>query len=756
MHSKPGRELVIVSNRLPVRLVGDAAESQFEPSDGGLVSALSGLQEVGAWVGWPGAVVADEHQAHVAESLLGQGFHPVFLDQQDVEGHYDAICNETLWPLFHYFVGRMSVHAEAWERHVAVNRRFADTVCRIAGPEARVWVHDFHLMLVPAMLREARPDLTIGFFLHIPFPSSEIYRALPAREAILNGLLSADYVAFQSGDDRRHFRSACLRVLGLESGNESLEIDNRRVGLGVEPIGIDVDGFRATAADAETASALAEIEHRYEGRTLVLGVERLDYTKGIEQKLRAFERFLERNPERVSTTTLLQVVVPSRLDSEQYRAERDEIQNLVATINGRFGEPGLTSVEYLHRSIPRPELVALYRRADALLVNSLRDGMNLVAQEFAFCQAVEGLPRRWNGALLLSELTGAAKVLPGAILVNPWDSDGLAERLADALELDPVERRRRIETMSERVDELDCRRWAARFLANLDASVRLRPGAAPARLQPEEQHALARQLGQARRRTILLDYDGTLREIVAHPRLAAPTPEISTLLRDLAALPRTDVHLISGRDRATLEEWFGGLPIAISAEHGFVSRRPGEAWVELADIDLSWLPEFEQHLRDVALDVPGTFVERKPSSVAWHYRQAEPEYASWRAREMLGSLDQLLGGVAAEVTRGHQVIEVRPLGVNKGAYASRLFEHGLARGHAVLALGDDRTDRDLYAALPNGAIAIHVGRTQPPGLVNHHHLLADPAAARGFLREVADQTTRSSFGASKAPGIAVN
>ena len=359
--------------------------------------------------------------------------------------------------------------------------------------------------------------------------------------------------------------------------------------------------------------------------------------------------------------------MPSRLESPEYQAQRDEIERMVSGINGRYGMPGITPVEYLHRSITRSELVAFYRRADVIMVTSLRDGMNLVAQEFAFCQAAEGLPRRWNGALLLSELAGAAHVLPGAVLVNPWHIGGVTEKLEEALAYDPAERRRRLETMADRVRELDSRRWARRFLDRLDGYARRRRRTPTATLlSADARRGLAERVGRARRRTLLLDYDGTLRELVTHPELAAPTPEILGLLGDLAVLPGTEVHLVSGRDRDSLERWFGDVPVWLCAEHGYVVRAPGESWQQIIDVDLSWLPRFERLLRGVAADVPGTLVERKAASVTWHYRLAEPEYGSWRARELLVAIEQLLPGVAAEILVGHRVIEIRARGDQQG------------------------------------------------------------------------------------------
>ncbi len=734
-------DLVIASNRLPIRLTLEDGELASEPAVGGLATALRGVQGSHGWVGWPGTFVPTEREEEVATALALDDLFPVFLSADEQEDFYRRTCNDAIWPLFHYLPDRFRFTQSAWRRYVEVNERFADTIVEHCAVGARVWVHDFHLMLVPAALRRRRPDLSIGFFLHIPFPSSEIYRILPVREDVLRGLLGADYISFHTGDYVRHFRSSCLRVLGLESEPDVVEFDGRLVGVGVDPIGIDVDSFTETLADPETARAYAELEERYVGQRLVLGVERLDYTKGIPQKLRAFERFLEEDPERAKTTTMLQVLVPSRLEGSEYRAQRDEIELQVAHVNGRFGQPGRTPVEYFHRSISHSELAALYRRADVLAVTPLRDGMNLVAQEFVLCQTAEAdLAGRWQGGLVLSELAGAAHVLSGALLVNPWNDKDIADRLVEALDFDPAERRRRLELMAGRVEELDCRRWAERFLARLERYARLEPERPQVRpLDAAGRELIVRRAARAGRRTLLLDYDGTLRELASHPDLAAPTGEILAVLDALSALPRTEVHIVSGRTRGTLESWLGELSVHLCAEHGYLARAPGGHWRKLFDVDLSWMPRVERLLRSVTADVPGTLVERKTCSVAWHYRQAEPEYGAWRARELLVAVERLLAGAPAETLVGHRVIEVRARGVNKGAYVRELFPNGKRKSHFVLAAGDDRTDLDLYNALPGGSIGVHVGRQRvrardvPP---RDQFAVDSPRVVRDLLREL--------------------
>lgn len=733
--------LVIASNRLPVRITVAKNSFEVQRSVGGLSAALGAMQGDATWIGWPGAVVPPALQKRVSRRLAKDNLYPVFLSADDEEDFYGRVCNDTLWPLFHYFSERLRITPEAWARYVEVNERYAEVILEHCEPDARVWVHDFHLMLVPEMLRQRAPGLSIGFFLHIPFPSSEIYRLLPAREQLLRGVLGADYVSFQVGDYARHFRSSCLRILGVDSEPDWLDLDGRRVGIGVDPIGIDIAGFRDVLADPETERHLADLERQYEGRRLILGVERLDYTKGVPQKLHAFERFLEQDPERAQTTTMIQVVVPSRLESPEYRAQRDEIELLIARINGRFAQPGVTPVEYMHRDISKPGLVALYRRADVMMVTALRDGMNLVAQEFVLCQSEPGLSSRWRGALLLSELAGSAQVLPGALLVNPWNVDGVVEQLVTALELPTRERRRRLETMAKRVESLDSRRWAEGFLTRLGRySRRDRHTRRPPTVDATLEAKIRRKFVRARTRTIVLDYDGTLREFEVHPDLAQPTPEIRKLLRDLAALPATDVHIVSGRRRRNLEQWFGRLPVHLSAEHGYLARAPGSEWRTLVDLDLSWLRPIERLLRRVAADVPGAHVERKSCSVAWHYRQADREYGSWRARELLNDLHQHLAGAPAEILQGHQVVEVRAQGVDKGLYVRSLFPNGKDATHFVLGLGDDRTDHDLLDALPPGSVAGHVGgllpSTRSDGRRDDVHIVG-PGEVRAFLRDLA-------------------
>jgi trehalose 6-phosphate synthase/phosphatase len=380
--------------------------------------------------------------------------------------------------------------------------------------------------------------------------------------------------------------------------------------------------------------------------------------------------------------------------------------------------------------------------------------MNLVAQEFALCQSAAEPPAGRHGTLLLSEFAGAAQVLPGALLVNPWDAGDLAGRLLQALALEEAERSRRIELMADRVAQLDSSNWGAAFLARLERFAAQPKPHFPERLDEARAAQIAQTLADARRRTFLFDYDGTLREIVPHPMLAAPTAELRELLVRLASLPRTDVHVVSGRTRESLDAWLGELPVSLCAEHGAFAREPGGPWRSIVDADLSWLRIAEELLLRTAEEVPGSAVERKSSSVAWHYREAEPEYGQWRAHELLAALSQSLSGLPAEVLAGHRVIEIRARGVNKGAYMRHLESASTdAAGWSILAAGDDLTDDDLFAALPDGSIAIHVGPPRPRGRdgSGHTQLSVDsPAALRRALVALADGLSDSEADAQGA------
>ena len=737
--------LIVVSNRLPVSLrITDGAWSS-KASNGGLASAMAGVKTESdfSWVGWPGCESPESLRDDIESTLAKDDLFPVFLSAAEEASYYTEYCNQILWPLFHYFTDKVTYEIDAWESYCRINRRFADKILEHCVPGDRVWIHDFHLMLVPGMLRAECPDLEIGFFMHIPWPSSEIFQLLPHREELLRGVLGADYVAFHTNGYAQHFRTSCLRVLGLDSDPDGISFENRRIGIGRNPIGIDTDYFRSVAAREATFEYQQKLRRRYQGRRVLLGVERLDYTKGVLLKLKAFERYLEKDPRRAETTTLLQVIVPSRLATPEYRDLKAEIEGYVGRINGRFGGPGHTPVEYIHREVKPEHLVALYQFSDVGIVTPVRDGMNLVAQEFVLCQ------QHGNGILILSEFAGAAQVLGESILVNPWNIERTADAITEALDVHPKEREDRMRPMIARVEKMDCKIWAREFLAEFHETAKKGRALRNRTLMSGDAiTTLVADFARAERRIVLLDYDGTLRELTSTPELAQPTDEILDTVRALTGIPDTDVHIVSGRTGSNLETWFGELPVHLSCEHGSLYRRLGEDWQESHTYDLGWMPKVREMLEEVCREVPGSTLEQKRFSIAWHYRMADDDYGLWRSRELMASLEQRVPGLGLEVISGNKVIEVRSAGVNKGNYVRQVLEDA-GPDTFILALGDDRTDIDMYRALPSHAVSVHVGGS----VDDARFTIESPEKVRALLRDLVHAVDRDCVPAAELIGL---
>jgi trehalose 6-phosphate synthase len=463
---RDGYDFVIVANRLPVdRITEPDGSSHWRRSPGGLVTALEPVMHKtdGAWVGWSGTAGDPiEPFDEAGMRLVGVG-----LSEDEVRDHYEGFSNATLWPLYHDVIAPPHFHRAWWDAYVRVNRRFAEAAAAQAGDRAVVWVQDYQLQLVPGMLRERRPDLRIGFFNHIPFPGYEIFAQLPWRRQIVEGLLGADLIGFQRSSDATNFLRACRRAAGLTTRGRTARLPgeggDRVVRVGTFPISIDSAGFEQIARRPEVRDRAREIREALGNpRILLLGVDRLDYTKGISHRLKAYGEILSEGRLHSPEAKLVLVASPSRERVEQYRALRDEVEVTVGRINGEFGEVGSAPVHYLHQSYPPEEMAALFLAADVMLVTSLRDGMNLVAKEYVACRYDE------TGALVLSEFTGAADELTAAFLVNPHDITGLKDAIVRASEVSPTEARRRMRALRRRVLEYDISRWADTFLAALD------------------------------------------------------------------------------------------------------------------------------------------------------------------------------------------------------------------------------------------------------------------------------------------------
>jgi trehalose 6-phosphate synthase len=471
-HAEGRSDFVVVANRLPVDMerLPDGSVT-WKRSPGGLVTALEPLlrRRSGAWIGWPGITDGDEEPI-VADELH---MYPVRLSDQDVAEYYEGFSNATLWPLYHDVIVKPQYHREWWNRYVDVNRRFAEAASRAAAPHATVWVQDYQLQLVPKMLRMLRPDLTIGFFLHIPFPPVELFMQLPWRTEIVEGLLGADLVGFHLPGGAQNFLYLARRLVGATTSRATVGVRSRfgevhfgfrTVTVGAFPISIDSTTLDHTARERRIRQRAKEIRAELGNpRKILLGVDRLDYTKGIDVRLRAFSELLAEGRAKRDDTVLVQLATPSRERVESYQILREDIERQVGHINGEFGEVGHPIVHYIHRPVPRDELIAFFVAADVMLVTPLRDGMNLVAKEYVACRSDLG------GALVLSEFTGAAAELRQAYLTNPHDLEGVKDTIEAALNQTPEEGRRRMRALRRQVLVHDVDRWARSFLDALAA-----------------------------------------------------------------------------------------------------------------------------------------------------------------------------------------------------------------------------------------------------------------------------------------------
>lgn len=697
--------LILVSNRLPVTVHPDGEGFRLERSIGGLASGLGAFYKShdSLWIGWPGIEGEDEsaRTAEIVDALEKERCRPVFIPRAEIEGFYDGFCNGTIWPLFHYLPLYTVYDQSRWETYVHVNRRYAEAVAQTVRPDDIVWVHDYHLMLLPAMLRQKWPHLKIGFFLHIPFPCFQIFRALPWREEILEGLLGADLIGFHTYDYERHFLESVRRLTGHRMSLRRITVGDRVARSGTFPMGIDYARYASAVSLPAVQSLTEEFRRTVGDRRVILSVDRLDYTKGIPQRLRAFNRFIEENPEYAEKVVLICVVVPSRTSVDKYAQLKNEIDELIGFINGRHSTIGRVPVWYLFRALDFESLVALYHMADVALVTPIRDGMNLIAKEY-LATKVHG-----KGVLILTETAGAAEELGEALILNPNHLQTMAAAIRQALEMPEEEQIRRNRAMQERLQKYDVTRWAEDLLDALRETAVHRQ-ALTQTLNREERGRLLDDLARSSRVLFLLDYDGTLVPFEESPEEAAPNERLLGLLRRLAATRGREVVIVSGRDRRTLEAWFRGLDIGMVAEHGAWLKEKGREWRMTTVPDTLWKAEVRPIMEMWCSRIPGSFVEKKEFSLAWHYRKAVSRSAEPAAKALMCHLAQIVADHGAQVLPGNKVIEVKQAGVDKGRAVYRWV--GIGAWDALVAVGDDWTDESMFSILPPHAWSIKVGR----------------------------------------------
>ena len=724
--SRGKRPVVVASNRLPFTFARTAKGLERRRSPGGLVSALDPVlrRRGGTWIGWPGGEVPD--RGPLAEADLPYRIHPIHLSEKEIKSYYHGFSNRTLWPLLHSLPARAHFDRRQWEHYVVVNQRFAEAA--LAESEsadgALVWVHDYQLMLAPGNVRQARADARLAFFLHIPFPPYDIFRLLPWDRQILQGLLACDLVGFHVRGYAQNFVDCAERILGARVNHDEMlvEYGDRTTRVGAFPIGIEFEHFESLA---EAAPPQPDMQ----GEQVVLGADRLDYTKGIPERLETMERLLELYPEHREKVTLLQVAVPSRGQVAEYRELKREIDETVGRINGRFASANWSPIRYLYRTVPHEKLCGLYRDADVALVTPLRDGMNLVAKEFVACQV------RDPGVLILSSMAGAADTMREALLVNPYDIDGAAEVLHRALTMDEAERRSRVAALRRRERRDDVFNWVQAFL---DAS-----GTARAAMQPITDTELSAWLDdflKDYRLALYLDYDGTLTPLRDHPDRAKLSPAMRKALESCIARRDVDVAIVSGRSLANVQAIADEPGLTYAGNHGLEIEGPG-----MPDFVHEDLVHYRHRTEELAealrgCEVDGAWTEAKGPTLTFHYR-AVPEN---RRAEIVAEVRETIGAAGYQARDAHCAVEARPpIGWDKGRAVLHILRARYGPSWSeevrVIYIGDDHTDEDAFRFLAGLASTFRVGSADTPTAARRR--LPDVNAVQSLLEWLAVRGT---------------
>ncbi|KAI8869295.1 hypothetical protein GQ42DRAFT_109459, partial [Ramicandelaber brevisporus] len=633
------------------------------------------------WVGTLGSKV-DHYDSESREAIsecLGEDMVPVFPPDAMLDKHYTRFCKQILWPLFHYVLPEypqtLGWEPDAWEACKAVATHFANVIVENYREGDLIWVNDYHLCLLPAMLRSRLPRATIGFFLHIPFPSSEIFRCLHVRRELLEGMLAADLVGFQTYAFQRHFLQTVSRVLRYETSPMAVQLDATSCAVGTFPIGIDVKTLRAKLANPEVAEAANVLRERYAGKAIVVGRDKLDSVKGVRQKMLAFEQFLAEFPEWVGRVVLIQVALSTTEKNEL----QGQVTDVVARINSRYGSISYQPVVYLHQDIPFSQYLALLTAADACLITSLRDGMNLTSHEYIVSQ------HERHGPLIMSEFAGTYGTIgAGAIRVNPWDRRQVARAINTALTMTQHEKQVRWTELYRHVCTNTAQNWVSAFVGELnrlgtDAARRHGASIVP-RLTVR---ALRPHFMAAQRRLILLSYDGTL---VPFSTLGSPVVSdgralsAELVLSMLASDPRNIVYVASGRRRQVLEDRLSCIPrLGLACENGcFLRPAQVPEWLRLVPEDASreWQDPIRKILNYYCERTPGTEVEVKEESMVWHYRSADnPGYGEWQASECMNHIQDILERVyPIHVLPGQKTLEIMPKAVSKSTVARTILD----------------------------------------------------------------------------------
>ncbi len=697
--------ILIIANRLPISISEKDGELVIKQSTGGLATGLKSLNTSSEiiWIGWPGINTEDEKlKSKIRRELKKLNMFPVFIPKSKFKKYYEGFSNEALWPLFHYFQQYTIYKTSYWEAYKEVNSIFVNEVMKVAKTNDTFWVHDYHLMLIPKLIRNRFKRASIGFFLHIPFPSYELFRTLPWRNEILEGVLGADLIGFHTYDYVRHFLSAASRIKQLDHPFLGrLTYNERIIDVDTFPMGIDYDKYANAVKLEKTQLEIERYKKTIGDVKIMLAIDRLDYSKALVKRLKAFEVFLENYPKYKGKVSMLIILVPSRSTVPQYKALKDGIDLTVGKINGKYGTSTWQPIHYYYRAFKFERLIAYYHIAPIALVMPYRDGMNLVSKEY-IATKTEG-----KGVLILSEMAGSAKELTDALQVNPNSIPDIVHNIHKALNMPEEEQIIRNKRMQGILKRNNVNTWAKNFLGRMqqvrkDSELLYRK-----HFNISRENELLESYKKGKKRLIFLDYDGTLTGFKIDPLKAVPDKKLFKLLNNLSENKSNTVVLISGRDKNTLEEWFGNMNINLVGEHGVWSKKHGAEWVQMKSIDDKWKNGIRTFLQKIVDRTPGSFIEEKSYSIAWHYRNLDPGLADIRKTELTEKLNIKISGLNLQLMEGNKVLEIKNDKINKGLAAKKWLRQ--EKWDFIMAVGDDHTDEDTFKVLPKIAYSLKVG-----------------------------------------------
>ena len=646
----------------------------------------------------------------IDEALAKHGSSKVNLTADEVDGFYYGFSNRTIWPLFHYFLEYSEFELDSWETYKKVNQKFADAIVAQAKEGDIVWVHDYQLMLVPQMVKEKLPTISIGFFLHIPFPSYEIFRTLPWRTEILEGLLGADLVGFHTYDYERHFLSSVKRLLSLEVSFNEIYLEDRIIKVDSFPMGIDYKKFSeaAKAHQQKSPDEGSELQQRLDAHKastpdakFLLSIDRLDYSKGIAKRLNAFEYFLNKYPHYKEKVRLIILAVPSRSNVPQYQLLKREVDELVGRINGEFSTVSWTPIWYFYRSMPFENLIDLYTSSDIAWLTPIRDGMNLVAKEYIATRTDK------SGVLILSEMAGSANEMNESLLINPNNFEQIADAIDQAITMPIQEQQERNDILQKRLARYNVEKWANDFMNSLKNQKEKSHAYVSKKLSNNLLNSVLKDYKGAKKRLLFIDYDGTLAAFHNDPQKASPDEELYQLLDKISSQENTVMFLISGRDKETFTQWFLPKKYNMIVEHGVWLSKNGDDFFMLENVKKDWMEKIQPVLESFVDRTPGSFIEEKNYSLAWHYRKTDPDFGQKRASELNTVLTSLIANDDLSVLNGNKVMEIKSSNVNKGRAAMRMYSE--AEYDFVFAIGDDWTDEFMFQELPESAVTVKVG-----------------------------------------------